>query len=273
MHNLALVIKTFKPDYERVKLLIESIDKHNSDNIPVYISINDADYDFFKSKLTNTKHTLLKDSQICTTSVTDGWRYQQIVKSQFYKLKVAKNYLCLDSDSLFISSFYIKDFIYKGDTPYTIMQESKPQLEIFERIGVDTVEHSFRTPVKAIRAIFNLPEVKYWDYGPSPYLWSCKVWESFYEDYLPENNFTIETFFNELDKTTHPAEALIYGEYLRKTKIIDIIPCECFFKVYHYKKQFDIEKKFHDIDKLKKVYLGVIFQSNWTQKKKRFKLF
>ena len=38
-------------------------------------------------------------------------------------------------------------------------------------------------------------------------------------------------------------------------------------------KQLTKDQAIKNIDKLKKVYLGVIFQSNWTQKKKRFKLF
>jgi hypothetical protein len=271
MHQLAILIKTYKPDFERAKVLINSINEYNIDKIPVYISVNDEDYDYFQDNL-NTQHTLIKDSSIYKTNVTDGWRYQQIIKTQFYRLNVANNYLCIDSDSQFIKNFYLSDFIYSDNIPYTIMHESKSFLETMERIDMDTETIFFKQALQATRKILGT-KGKQWDYGPSPYLWSCKVWQHFNEVFLASKNQKFEDFFNDIEKTAIPSETVIYGEYLRVCNLIPILPIEGFFKVYHYKKQFDIEKKFHDIDKLKKVYLGVIFQSNWTQKKKRFKLF
>lgn len=270
MNTIVLYIKTYRNDYLRFEKLLTSIFKHNKDFIPIYISVNDVDFDFFNENLNHLKEkiTLLKDSEIATTNITDGWRYQQIIKSQFYKLGVCKNYLCLDSDSFFINDFFISDFMYDSETPYTIMQESKSLLEVFERINIDTQKESFKTPLKVIRNVMNIStNIKHWDYGPSPYLWSCKVWQIFYEEYLTSKNITIEDFSDQLDKNGgHLAEALIYGEFLRTNNIINIIPCESFFKVYHYKKQYLLEKKHHNLDKLKKIYLGVIFQSNWKKR-------
>ena len=85
MHKLAILIKTYKQDFELAKILINSINKHNIDKIPVYISINDEDFDFFKNKLI-TNHTLLKDSDIYKSNVKDGWRYQQIIKTQLKRM-------------------------------------------------------------------------------------------------------------------------------------------------------------------------------------------
>lgn len=271
MHKLAILIKTYKQDFELAKILINSINKHNIDKIPVYISINDEDFDFFKNKLI-TNHTLLKDSDIYKSNVKDGWRYQQIIKTQFYRLNVCYNYLCIDSDSKFIKDFYISDFIYSDNTPYTIMHESKSFLETMERINFDTDTIFFKEALKATRKILNT-KGKIWDYGPSPYLWSCKVWQHFNEIFLAQRNQIFEDFFDEINKTTTPSETVIYGEYLRICNLIPIIPVEGFFKVYHYKKQFQLEKKHHNLEKLKKVYLGVIFQSNWVKKKRKFKFF
>lgn len=270
MTPIVLYIKTYRKDYYNFSKLLNSLFRHNKDLIPVYVSVNDIDFDFFKDKLKEVlyKITLLRDSQIATTTITDGWRYQQVIKSQFYKLSICNSYLCLDSDSVFIKDFNISDFMYDSSTPYTIMQESKPLLEIFERIDINTLEESFKKPLEVIREVMGIStNVKSWDYGPSPYLWSCKVWQGFYENYLKSENLTIELFFEKIEKNGgHPAEALIYGEYLRSRKIIELIPCESFFKVYHYKKQYEIEKKYHNIEKLKKIYLGVIFQSNWKKR-------
>lgn len=271
MHKLVLFIKTYKPDYNRVNTLIKSIDKHNVDNIPVYISVNDEDYDFFKANL-STSHKLIKDSTIYKTNVTDGWRYQQIIKTQFYRLNVCENYLCIDSDSKFIKDFKVSDFMYDLETPYTIMHESKSFLEVMERIDIKTENIFFKEALRATRKLLGT-KGKEWDYGPSPYLWSCKVWKHFNEVFLKNNNQSFEDFFNEIEKEAIPSETVIYGEYLRVCNLIKIIPIQGFFKVYHYEKQFKLEKKFHDEEKLKKMYFGVIYQSNWHQKKKKFKLF
>ncbi len=104
-----------------------------------------------------------------------------------------------------------------------------------------------------------------WDYGPSPYIWSTKVWEEI-NNFLNKKGFTFASFLMEISKHTDPSEAIIYGEFLRVNKIIEIIPIGPLFKVYHYKKQFQLEKKNYKIDVLKKIYLGVIFQSNWSKK-------
>ena len=271
MHQLAILIKTYKPDFERVKILINSIDKHNIDKIPVYISVNDEDYTFFKAHLI-TKHDIIKDSSIYKTDVKDGWRYQQIIKTQFYRLNICKNYLCIDSDSQFIKDFYVSNFMYSEDVPYTIMHESKSFMETMERINIDTETIFFKQALSATRKIIGT-KGKQWDYGPSPYLWSSNVWQHFNEIFLKERAQSFESFFNEIEQIAIPSETVIYGEYLRVCNLIPILPIEGFFKVYHYKEQYELEKKFHNIEKLKKVYLGVIFQSNWKQKKKRFKLF
>lgn len=270
MHSLILFIKTYKPDFERVQKLLTSIEKHNKESIPVLLSVNDNDFDFFKNNIVN--YNVIKDSDIFTADSSDGWRYQQIIKAHVYKLNICKNYLCIDSDSEFIHDFYYSDFLYDENTPYTIMHESKPFLETMENIGLDSENIFFKEALRATRPLFG-NKGKEWDYGPSPYLWSCKVWEHFVEVYLKNENKTFLDFFQEIDKVTPPSECVIYGEYLLKTKLIDLYPVEGFFKVYHYEKQYQIEKKYHDIEKFKKVYLGIIFQSNWQIKKKKFLLF
>ena len=266
MHKIILFIKSYRPDFERTLNLLTSIEKFNADKIPVYLSVNDKDFDFFKNNLPNHEIVLIKDSEIISCDLTDGWRYQQVVKSSVYRLGVCKNYLCIDADSEFIKQFQINDFIYEDDTPYTIMHESKPFLEMLEIINVKNI--FFKESLDAVRKEFNT-HGKYWDYGPSPYLWSCKVWEHFNEVYLKNKGIAFQQFLNELDKNS-PSECAIYGEYLRKTKLIDIIAVENFFKVYHFKKQFKLERKYFIKNQLAKIYLGVIVQSNFSDKKSKW---
>lgn len=260
MEKLILYIKTYRPDFERVKILINSIEKHNKDHIPVLISVNDEDYDFFRKQFNTYK--VIKDSEIVVPTITDPWRYQQIIKAHLYKLNICKNYLCIDSDSEFIRNFYYDDFLYDDDTPYTIMHESKSFLEAMNQIGLDSENIFFKNALRATRPLFG-NKGKEWDYGPSPYLWSCRVWQHLVEVYLKGKNQDFEDFFNKIDYVTPPSECVIYGEYLLKTKLLDIYPIDGLFKVYHYEKQFKLEKKNYNKDQLKKVYLGIVLQSNW----------
>lgn len=272
MHKLIIFIKSYRPDYLALNKLLNSIKKHNKDNIPTFLSVNDIDYDFFKENIDTQYVQLLKDSDIFNYPPVDGWRYQQIIKSNVYRLNICSNYLCVDSDSEFIRDFYYSDFLYDDVTPYTIMHESKSFLESMEIIGLDSETIFFKEALKATRDFFG-NSGKEWDYGPSPYLWNCEVWKHLNDNYLKNKSMTFIDLFNEIDKKTPPSECVIYGEYLLKTRLINILPIEGFFKVYHYEKQYKIEKKYHNIDKLKKIYLGIIFQSNWKKNKKKFSFF
>ena len=60
---------------------------------------------------------------------------QQVIKSEFWRLEKAKNYLVLDADCIFIRTFYQSDFIAKNDIPYSIVHKGrdlcyKPQINL-----------------------------------------------------------------------------------------------------------------------------------------------
>jgi len=46
-------------------------------------------------------------------------------------------------------------------------------------------------------------------------------------------------------------------------ELIGIHPVSALFNVYHYKKQYDTEKRLAD-EQLSKIYLGAIYQSSWA---------
>lgn len=231
------------------------------------MSVNDMDYNFFRKRIGGNV-ILIKDSEIVTCSMTHGWVYQQIVKAQFHKLGICQNYLCIDADSEFIRDFYMSDFMYDDNTPYTVMHEGKSFLDTMEILGHDSADLFFAKALRSVRDHFGT-HGKLWDYGPSPYLWSTKVWQHFHEHYLEPKGYTFERLLAELQKSALPSETVIYGEYLRMTKVIEIWPVEGFFKVYHYKEQFELESPYYDIERLKKTYMGIIKQSNWNVVRKK----
>jgi len=269
VETLILYIKSFRPDFNRAETLIRSIEKYNRDNIPVYISVNDKDLAYFKKRIPGNI-TLLKDSDIIECTIKDGWRYQQVVKSQLHRLGVCENYLCIDSDSEFIRDFSRTDFMFDEHTPYTVMHENKSCLDMMEIIDHNSADLFHTRAIHATRERFGT-HGKIWDYGPSPYLWSTKVWQHFHDHYLTPQGYSFESFFKEMELAALPSEAVIYGEYLLKTRLIDIWPVEGFFKVYHYREQFELESPYFDIERLKKNYMGIIKQSNWNEEEEKKK--
>ena len=289
MHNVILYCKSYAGDVQRVKKLKESIEKYNKDNIPFYISCPKEDKQLFEDTLGTENYTLLLDEDIIslhfpTDTLTldpsgreyqlDGWRSQQIIKSNIHKLKITKNYLCLDSDSYFIKDFYENDFIAKDDIPYTLIHENKESQQ-YKKLFYNTnySESGYAQCLAFYRKVFGSEYRKIYDYGPSPYIWSCKVWEHFEENYLKPNNMSFENFQINIEKASldpkhspeyvHFRESVTYGEYLLNTKIIEIIPTGPLFKVYHWQEMVDFEQKagMFDEEKLKETFLGIIYQS------------
>ena len=295
MYNLILYCKSYKGDVQILKKLKSSIEKYNKDNIPFYISCPKEDKQLFEDTLGTENYTLLLDEDIYPLAqpkddtiwggVTiqtntngasveyplDGWRSQQIVKSSIHKLKITKNYLCLDSDSYFIKDFYERDFIAKEDICYTLFHENK-ETQQYKKLFYNTnySESGYAECLSIYREVFGSEHRKIYDYGPSPYIWSCKVWEHFEKNYLEPNNFTFETFQKTIEQqyNTQMREAITYGEYAINSKVIEIYPTGPLFKVYHWDEMVEFERKvgMFDEEKLKESFLGIVYQSKNTIK-------
>ena len=263
MKNLILYIKTYKQDQIPFKKLVESINKYNKDLIPLLVSVNNEDFEYFKNFFPNLD--IISDSKISTCEEKDGWRYQQIIKSQVHKLNITHNYICLDSDSYFIRDFYISDFMYNDTIPYTIIHNQKDLFEWtdnnLKNLKGNPKEY-FYDVCKKIMNKFNRNGI-YYDFGPCPVIWSTKVWKSFEDEFLLKHNKSFSEIIAEV-----PSEFTWYGEWLLYSKKIEIYPRSPLFKVFHYEKQYkDFIKSGYKIESLKENYLGVVMQSNWTRKK------
>lgn len=266
MIPILLFIKTYQQDFEQSKKLLESIERYNKDNIKVLISVNDSDYLFFRKKLPTGGFEIIKDSDIISCKIDNPWRYQQIVKSQLHKLGICKNYVCIDADSFFIKDFFISDFLVKDDIPYTIIHQQKELfswLSINQKMFKDCPKTYFENISQRIMNQIGRQGICY-DYGPSPTIWSCKVWQSFEADFLKVRHKDYSALIDEF-----PSEFTWYGEWLLHSGIIPIFPKEPLFKVFHYRKQYeDFIKEGHSLESIKQNYLGIVMQSNWVKKQK-----
>lgn len=254
MNKLVLYCKSYDRDLSRAKDLAESIVRYNKDELPFYISVPSKDAGLFKNTLGSTA-TVLEDEDIDTNN--EGWKGQQIVKSQFWKLGLCENYVCIDSDCIFIKDFEVADFMFDEHTPYTICHEYKSFFEFMEKypLSFDPYE-SFVKERKYVMDIFGRAGAVY-DFGPGPTIWSGKVWKSLEDNYLTPNNLTFSNLIE-----ANGSEFTWYGEWLLYSEAIRLVPRGPLFKNYHYPHQYEYDKHTgYTVDKIAKVYLGIGMQS------------
>jgi hypothetical protein len=255
MNNLVLYCKSYDNDVYRAKKLLDSIIQYNTDNIPFYISVPTKDINLFKDVLGTSNYILIEDESI--DSDNSGHKGQQIVKSQFWKLGLCENYVCIDSDCFFIKPFSVTDFMFDDNTPYTVCHEYKSFFEFLDKhpIGFDPYE-SFSRERLHIMGLFGRKGTVY-DFGPGPTIWSMKVWKSLEENYIKPNKLKFGDLIH-----ANSSEFTWYGEWLLVDQTIRLIPKGPLFKNYHYPIQFEYDKFYnYDIEKITKLYLGIGMQS------------
>jgi hypothetical protein len=269
MKDIVLYCKSYHRDVKRAKRLAESVRQFNSDNLPFFLSCPSNDLALFKDIIGSDGVTLLADEEIVAAnssidkkafSALPGVISQQIVKSEFWRLGICENYLCLDSDSYFIRDNNKGDFLTPSGIPFTVMNESL-ELRLFGAIHRhEKIARNIDADCKTIMNIFGRTG-RYYDFGPLPVVWSRRVWADLAEKFLEPQDM------NFLDAMVlFPSEMRWYGEALLKFRSIELWPVETLFRCYHYEEQFIDAKKSGETDEtLSHVYLGVCVQSNWDK--------
>jgi hypothetical protein len=133
MKDIALFVKSYRPDLALVHRLLNSISRHNRDRIGVFISVPVDDVVGFQNLSRRfTDVSVLADDHFRIPQVDQkiwgfapGYITQQLVKLSAQRLSEARNYLILDSDTYFIRDFEAKDFIAPDGTGLTVLAEDK----------------------------------------------------------------------------------------------------------------------------------------------------
>jgi hypothetical protein len=268
MTQLALFCKSYSTDLNRAHRLLTSIERFNSESLPVFISAPTEEVKLFKDHLKNLNVIILTDEEIisCNKKInkTDfsnlpGNISQQIVKSEFWRLNLCENYICLDSDAYFIKNFKKSDFISPDGVPYTVIDQCQDLLLSALKSNKHRVINDYRSSAKAVAEKFGRSGPDY-SYGPMP-IWSTKVWESLDKNYIsPRNKSFLDLILEQ------PHELRWYGEALLAYHAIPIIPIQPQFRTYHYYWQLkdDKNRKITE-EKLKNIFLGIVHQSAWER--------
>jgi Family of unknown function (DUF6492) len=271
MKPFILFCKSYKNDVLRAKRLIESITQFNVDSIPFYLSIPNSDWQLFQETIPfnqlaidyPNQFMLIKDEDIVSaipgSSITEydqtpGHISQQIIKAETWRLLKCENYLCLDSDSFFTRQFHLANFIHPSGVPYSLLHDNHELLELAKNYKQTKVIDNFLKDSSLLKEEFGRTGKDY-DFGPTPTIWSAKVWESLSQQHLESKG---ERLWDAI--TRIPSEIRWYGEALLKFQAIPIYPIEPLFTCHHYDWQHRHLKN-KDMKNLEA--LGVTLQSNW----------
>lgn len=268
MKDLVLYCKTYSRDFLRVKRLLASIKRFNIENIPVYISTPEMERSGLEGVLGNNFvfHWVSDESIVAANPKLplgiekgrSGGLAQQAIKAEFWRLGISENYVCLDSDCIFIKNFRHSDFIAADGNPFTVIYQNKEFFQLAKNRGHDKVINNLVNEGNTVKALFDRNGPNYYCPCP-PFIWSAKVWASLDQQYLQPRGLS----FWDISTKDQP-ETLLYLEALLKYQAIPLYPIEQLFRIYYYDWQYFLLKRLGEQEaNLSTNYLGVIYQSNW----------
>ena len=261
MLNFAFFLKTYREDYERALRLIDSYQKYNVDAIPLFLMCPEIDMEVFLPCVTQGV-TIIKEEDIKTEIFTEdgqwtaGYLNQEIYKLAFWELGLCNNYICLDSDGIFIRPFYKKDFMYDENTPYTTLVEDND-------LRADCYYNQMywngrRERIRKIEDTMDFHPYKLMTCHGFQ-IFSGKVLKSLKEDFMKAKGYSYKNLIE-----IAPYEFTWYNLWLQKSVCIPIHICEPVFKTFHLKQHhiFNVLKGMN-IEDWSRGYVGIIVNSNY----------
>lgn len=269
--DFLIVCKSYRGDAVRVKRLLATLAAHNPEAIPVVVIVPEADVAVFRDTLSGQPHELVTDEDVvrshpqCESGklidrlhATPGYRSQQVIKSDVWRLLGCDSYLCVDSDTVFLRDISRADFLHPDGHPYTLMHQSRDLLQLAIDRGHGRVAKHFREESERMKSLFGRRGPDY-DFGPQPLIWSARVWRDLHERFLVPRGWTLWDAIDHI-----PTEIRWYGEALLAYRSIPVEPIEPLFRVYHHDWQYFTMKRLGETpDKLAQQFLGACYQSNW----------
>ncbi len=267
-----IFIKSCPRDFLRLNKLIDSLSKYNKDDIPVFICIEKRYEDLLYDNVNVSNveiifsDDILKEYDILKLRKNlNRWQIQQVIKFEYTYQSQEDNHLIVDSDSIFIKSFYKKDFVDSDNNLYTVMSKLEDRIveiasdSINVNINFEEAKMFMKKDRHAVQEKFKR-EGEVLEFGPPPVLWSTKVVKNFYKNYLLKNKKTFADVISDI-----PIEYNWYGEWLLETECIPLKPIEPLFKNISNENQYQglIEKKVSKND-LRNSYIGINIQTNWA---------
>ncbi len=262
VYDFVFFLKTYRKDYDRAVRLLKTYKEYNMDHIPLFLACPEEDLEVFLDAKSYGV-TLLNEHDICSEVFTEemqwsaGYLNQEIYKLSFWEMGKARNYMCIDSDAVFLRPFYKKDFMYDDATPYTILLE----------------DNDLRADLYYNRQYWNgrmawiekIEEAM--DFHPYKLLtchgfqiFSGKVLESLKKEFMEPRGYQYKDLIG-----MAPYEFTWYNLWLQKTECIPLHICEPLFKTFHLKQHhiFSVLQGM-EITDWARGYVGMVLNSNYN---------
>lgn len=124
MQPVAIFCKTFRGDFDRLERMLRTYRRFNADNIPLALSLPEADVDLYRARFAVWRLPVFLDHELTgfhQPPGNTGWTYQQVVKLCCDQTAMAENYFMVDSDFYFVRPFGRADFIDADGAPFLFL--------------------------------------------------------------------------------------------------------------------------------------------------------
>jgi hypothetical protein len=127
--NFGIMLKSYGPDLQYAQRFLESFREYATEPIPLYVVVPDQDIPAFTEVFAS--HATVLPESLWADQLVDypihgnnpGYINQEIIKLAFAEGGYLKNYLCADSEAVFIRPFSSRDFMDPTGVPYSFITE------------------------------------------------------------------------------------------------------------------------------------------------------
>lgn len=261
MIDFGFLLKTYSGDYDRAEKLINSYVQYNVDKIPLFLMCPKKDIELF-SGFKGNGISIVSEEEVYTNVFTEdgsmpmGYLNQEVYKLAFWETGLCANYMCIDSDALFIRPFNKWEFMYDDETPYTCLEEDNDL----------RADHYYNKLYWNGRRKWISKIEDELDFHPCHLLtchgfqiFSSKVLKSLKEDFMNPKGYDYKDLIQ-----ISPYEFSWYNLWLQKTNVIEIHQIEHLFKCFHLKQHhIGYVLSGMKLEDWAKGYVGIIVNSNY----------
>ena len=264
MSDFGILLKSYGPDLPYAERFMASYERYATEPIPVFAVVPDEDVAAFTAMMAG-RGEVLPESLWAHHLVTErihgnspGYINQEIIKLTFFEQGLVTNYLCADSEAVFLRPFSTSDFMADESTPFTFATEDSEL----------TVDPEYEAMYGTNRRAFLLRLREFLNLPPEPML-TCHNMAVFSLEVLESlRRFLVQqgmTYADALEIS--PYEFSWYNFWLERDETIPRILREPIFHMVHMEHQH-LEFALKGITEadLSRGYVGVVVNSGFSRR-------
>ena len=263
MDNFGIMLKSYGPDLQYAQRFLESFLTYATEPIPLFVVVPDQDIPAFTEVFAS--HATVLAESLWADQLVDypihgnnpGYINQEIIKLAFAEGGYLRNYLCADSEAVFIRPFSSRDFMDPKGVPYSFITEDH-ELHV-DPVYFDTYWQYRDKWLKTLREFFQLPEDNYL---------TCHGFAVLHSEYAR----SLLSFLKQKDMTIAgaleicPYEFSWYNFWVEKNYPKSRIIREPIFKTVHIQSEYlALAIKSVSQEDLARGYVGVVINSGFSR--------